>query len=446
MQTDHLPPGIVAPLLAVAEAVSGWAADHPDSTLAEQEAAVLSAWRAHSGAVLHGVVQQTQRSLHPSAARLRPRCPRCAARCRRHSWRLRQVVSLCGTMRYERPWYSCRGCGQGFSPTDATLGLAPQQRLSTALHELVVALGGACPFAEATRLLARTTGLCLSAETVRAHTEAAGTALAAAHAAAVASARATRIAPHPLVPVAGRLVAQTDGVMMRFGDGWHEVKVGLVGGWQGADGRARLQGMSYVAAREPAASFAQRWGAEAARRGAWEVIGWRGVGMQEAVLPTVVVLGDGARWIWEAAAEQFGDRIEIVDFYHAAEHLGTVAHACFGEGAPAATAWAQTRRHEVLTGGVQVILDHLRALQPTTALARDVVRQARGYFTTNAARMDYPAFRAQGLPIGSGAVESSAKHLIQHRLKRAGQRWSDAGGAALIALRAHQATAIAQAA
>jgi hypothetical protein len=68
------------------------------------------------------------------------------------------------------------------------------------------------------------------------------------------------------------------------------------------------------------------------------------------------------------------------------------------------------------------------------------VRLARGYFRTNAARMPYPAFRAAGLPIGSGAVESAAKHLVQQRMKRAGMRWSEAGTRGMLALLAHRAS------
>ena len=69
-----------------------------------------------------------------------------------------------------------------------------------------------------------------------------------------------------------------------------------------------------------------------------------------------------------------------------------------------------------------------------------MLRVELGYFTTNAPRMDYPTFRARGLPIGSGAVESAAKHVVQVRMKRSGMRWSDAGGQALLALCAYRAS------
>ena len=67
--------------------------------------------------------------------------------------------------------------------------------------------------------------------------------------------------------------------------------------------------------------------------------------------------------------------------------------------------------------------------------ALKVLQRERGYFTTNAARMDYPAFRQQGLPVASGAVEGGAKHLVQQRLKRAGMRWSELGARAILHLR-----------
>ena len=80
------------------------------------------------------------------------------------------------------------------------------------------------------------------------------------------------------------------------------------------------------------------------------------------------------------------------------------------------------------------------ALQPETAEAAAVLRTERGYFATTADRIDYPTLAAKGLPIGSGAVESSAKHVVQHRMKRPGQRWSERGTRDMLALRARGAS------
>jgi hypothetical protein len=293
-------------------------------------------------------------------------------------------------------------------------------------------LGAQTCFREAARLLETLTGLTVSAETIRQRTEQVGTELEAAAVAASAQVQQTQEAAAPLDVAPGQLVVETDGVMVRYLDGWHEVKLGLVAGLVDH----QLRAPSYVAARASPEQFGPRLLAEAARRGALEEIGWAGPATRRAlaILPEVVVVGDGAHWIWELAAEQFGTRTEIVDFYHASEHLWAVAKALHAE-EPAARQWAQARIHELFTHGVgpvQTALRRARAPDPTGA---EVLRRERGYFRTNAARMAYPAFRERGLPIGSGAIESSAKHLVQLRMKRPGARWSEAGAQGVLNVR-----------
>jgi hypothetical protein len=145
-------------------------------------------------------------------------------------WRPRQVKTTCGELRYERPWALCRACRQGFSPTDRTLGLAPQQRLSEQLDKWVTWLGGQEAFGPAKHTLAKLTGLELSHETIRGHSEAAGAALAVEQQAAAARVATTGRAATAVRAAPGRLVAETDGVMVRYRDGWHETSsVNLAG-------------------------------------------------------------------------------------------------------------------------------------------------------------------------------------------------------------------------
>ena len=290
--------------------------------------------------------------------------------------------------------------------------------------------GGAVP--EAAEVLAALTGLELGAETIRRHAEAAGTALRAAEDTAVAEVARAREPAEGLDPAPGFLVVQTDGAMVRYRDGWHEVKLGLVAGWE----ESELRVPSYVATRESATAFGARLAAEAARRGALEIAHWEG-GLTGRGSPSCAKLGlygDGAPWIWNLGDERFDARIEVVDPYHAYQHLHADARALFGDTA-AATAWVDRRKADLLTEGVEPVLTALRA-KAQTADAAEVLRLERGYFTTNAERMSYPALRLDGLPLGSGAIESAADHLVQRRMKRAGMRWSDAGGDAILALRA----------
>ena len=273
-------------------------------------------------------------------------------------------------------------------------------------------------YREAARLLGRLTGLVVAADTIRVHTTAVGEQVAAVDEAAIAQVQATREAAEPVAPVPGTLVVQTDGAMVHYLDGWHEVEFGVVGG----AGDGHLVAASYVAARESADAFGPRLVAEAARRGALEVVGWEGGirGRGLAVLPPVHIVGDGAAWIWNLAADHFGKRTEVLDFYHAAEHVWAVARAVYGTDADDARVGATVLVRAMRLAGAQPVQAALAALPVLPPAVADLVRVARGYFTTNATRMDYAGLAMAGLPIGSGAVESAARHVVQQRMKRPG--------------------------
>jgi hypothetical protein len=448
MDSPTLPAAIVAPVEACVRDLVIWAQQHRDADLGCLELAVRDGLRALAPQLVGGLITVTQRSLDPSMQRARPRCPACGALGRLRGWRPRQITTLCGPVAWERPWVQCPACRASWSPTDQTLGIAAQQRISTSLRDWLVRVGALLPFRVGVELVAESTGITVGSETLRTLTEAAGTARDQQLQEAAAIVEQTKAPAGAVDPAPDELVAETDGVMVRFQDGWHEVKLGVVGGWDTTQPpeQRRLHATSYIAARASVAAWAERWGAEVARRGGLEEVAYAGsgVGPGLATLRRVVVLGDGARWIWKAAAEQFGDRIEIVDWYHASEHVWTIARAVYGDGTAAAKAWAEASRTVLYEQGAAALLERCRDLAPGTPEARASVATERAYFQTNRERMRYPDFRAQGLPIGSGAVESSAKHVIQQRMKRAGCRWSDRGGQAIAVLCADEATRCAQ--
>jgi hypothetical protein len=428
-----LPEKIVAVVEALAEELADWCVAGRDRPLVAHEEAVLARVRGVLPLLLQAVVEQATSGLDPRLTRAQEACLRCERKVAPHGKpRRRQLQTQCGTVTLERPWYHCWHCGQGWSAVETTLGVVGGSRLSDGLRGWLVRLGAAAPFREAADVLDELTGLTVGPETIRRHAEAAGTALRAAEDVAVAQVERTREAAEPVDPAPGLLVVETDGAMVRYLDGWHEVKLGLVAGWD--DGELRAP--SYVAAREPAVAFGARLAAEAARRGALEIVRWEGgvTGRGLAVLREAALYGDGAAWIWNLADERCDARIEVVDPYHAYQHLHAAARALFGE-TSAAEAWVTHRKAELMTAGVEPVLAALRAKAPT-AEAAAMLRIERGYFTTNAERMDYPSLRLDGLPLGSGAIESAADHLVQRRMKRAGMRWSDAGGDALLVLRA----------
>jgi hypothetical protein len=323
--------------------------------------------------------------------------------------------------------------------------LAPYQQTSTGLAHWQATLGAITTFREAARLLDELAGVQVGSETLRTHAEQVGTELEGTQRRTMAYVDQVHEPPtdeHDAAP--GMLVVETDGVMVRYRDryldgavvdgDWHEVKLGLVGGWQDD----HLHRASYGAAREAAPTFARRLGTEAARRGALDVVTWHPWDGRPAELRPVVVLGDGAKWIWEHVATLFGsERTEIVDWYHASEHIWTVAKDLHGEDTPETKAWARTALDHLWLRGPQPVLEWFDATQAATTAAAAVLKRERGYFSGNADRMRYPMLRKQHLPIGSGAVEASAEYLVQQRMKRPGSRWSDLGARAILDLRCH---------
>jgi hypothetical protein len=431
--TRPIPEQIVAAVSELAESLARWCEEGRDGRLDQHEAAVLERVRQVLPSLLEAVVEVATSELDPRLRGGRSACPRCGRKVRPHQERPRQVLTQCGAVEIERPWYTCGRCHHGWSVVETTLGVGSRQRASAGLLAWLARLGATTDYREAAELLDELTGLAVGPETIRRECVRVGTAIRAAEAAAMRQTQRTRDAAERIEAAPGLLVIEADGANILFTDGWHEVKIGMVAGWDDD----RLVAPSYVAARESAAVFGPRLATEAARRGALEIDRWAGgvTGRGLAILRPAAILADGALWIWNLADEYVDQRIEVSDFYHAAEHLHAAATACFPDPV-VATAWADTRKGELLTIGPLPVLAAFDRLKPPTPKAAETRRVERAYFADRIDRMDYPSLRLDGLPIGSGAIESSADHVVQRRMKRAGMRWSATGGDAILALRA----------
>ena len=367
-----------------------------------------------------------------------PACPQCQTAMHLvEQRRARHLQGLVGEYRLVRPYWHCALCHQGAAPLDALLGIGPGA-LSPGLARVACRLGIEEAFAPAAEILYETLRVDVPDEAVRRITEGIGQVAEAEQQVAMAAAAAGQEPPPPALAPAQLLVA-VDGVTVHTEGDWHEMKVGVVAPL-GPETRTDPQTgrvcqtpgpQSCCAGLEPAALFWGRLYCEARRRG---------LGAAPVVL--IVVLGDGADWIWKSAARFLhvgqAQLVEIVDIYHAWEHLWQVAHAVYGPGSAAAAAWVGPLKARLLEEGVPPVLAALSALQPSGAEAATAVRRATAYFTEHAARMDYPTFIAQQLPIGSGVVESANKTLIAAREKGAGMRWSGPGAQAVASLRALQ--------
>jgi hypothetical protein len=151
----------------------------------------------------------------------------------------------------------------------------------------------------------------------------------------------------------------------------------------------------------------------------------------------VVVLGDGARWIWNLAEHLFPDRVEILDWYHADEHISKLARVLYGEGTVEAKQWREVQLERLMEDEVDKVIQGLGFLHrgQRSAEKRKEIDELKGYLDNNRQRMLYKSFRDSGYDIGSGAVESAVNHVVQQRMKRPGMRWHARGADAMLALR-----------
>jgi hypothetical protein len=151
---------------------------------------------------------------------------------------------------------------------------------------------------------------------------------------------------------------------------------------------------------------------------------------------TEVVMGDGAEWIWNLADQHFPGAIQIVDLYHARQHLWELARRLHPQAEVHQKAWMKVHQKRLLDQGkIEKLVAALHSLASTHSEAADKIRTEADYFARNAACMRYPKFRRQHLFVGSGVIEAGCKAVIGSRLKQSGMFWTVRGANAIMALR-----------
>ncbi len=144
-----------------------------------------------------------------------------------------------------------------------------------------------------------------------------------------------------------------------------------------------------------------------------------------------VILGDGATWIGRFADEHAPDAIQIVDVFHARQHLFDVARGVYGAGSEIGKQWGKARSGELDEGRLDLVIAEM---DRHAGHCEEAARNA-AYFRNNRARMAYPRFRSQGLCVSTGVVEGGCRSVVAGRLKRGGMHWTVDGANAIIALR-----------
>ena len=196
---------------------------------------------------------------------------------------------------------------------------------------------------------------------------------------------------------------------------WHEEKLGVFYAQEQAVREPRGQLLEKVVVGWQGPPL------ELGRRLHWEAL--RG-GLARA--RDVLVVADGAPWIWNVAADRWAGAWQLLDFYHASERLWALGRALHGAAEAAGKAWVEQRLHRLRHGQAEAVLREIAALPRRRGATGKVVRSEQNYFAAQAGRMNYKAMADRGWPIGSGTVESACRSR-QCRRKRPGQFWTPTG-------------------
>ena len=349
----------------------------------------------------------------------------------RHS---KTFESVLGPLQLERAYYHCEQCHSGFCPRDQALRLESFS-LTPGVLRMTASAAALVSFEESSRLLQELAAVEVSAKQVERAAETLGEEIAVDEHQQVE--KMGEVAPTMYlgmdgtgVPMRSQEVADRAGKQADGTAKTREAKLVTIWTAESRDEEGKPVrdpgSVSYSAAIESAATldtspelsdFAARVQREASRRGFSEA-------------PRQAVLGDGSTWIWNTTTELFPRATQILDRFHAKEHLSQAGKVIYGD-SPEAKQWIRARYDELDEGHLKSLVHALRS----HAAQYQEARQCIQYIWKNRRRMRYPKFHKQGFCTSTGVVEAGCKIVIGTRLKRAGMHWSVKGANAIIALR-----------
>jgi hypothetical protein len=364
----------------------------------------------------------------------------CGHQARYQELRSRPVLTVVGWVRMNRPWYLCERCHEGRFPADEALDVKGTD-FSPGVRRMQALVGQEAPFDHGREQMKVLAGLEVTAKSVERTAEAIG-----ADIAANEQREISRVVQLDLPVIVGKpipiLYVEMDGtgvpVVKKETEGrkgktdgqpahTREVKLGCVftqTAWDKEGYAIRdPDSTTYTGAIETADEFGKRIYREAWNRG------WNRAEKK-------VVIADGAEWIWNQADLHFPGALQIVDLYHAREHLWELTRRLYPNDPANQQAWMKVHQKRLLDKGkIEKLVLALRSTESTNPDVLEKLRTEADYFERNAERMRYPKFRRQHLFVGSGVIEAGCKTVIGSRLKQSGMFWTVRGANAIIALR-----------
>ena len=392
-----------------------------------------------------------QKAMQAKADAVDEKCPDCQRPLREKKRRVaRNVDAYCGKVRLLRTHGWCARCQKWFFPADRVLGLREDSNASPLVQEMSALLVSKMPAEQAEALSLRLLGRSLSRSTLARQAHSQGERaitlrqrLIDAPVVAPPPTKAALAVDQPLEPFT--LVIQIDAWNIRERDHWGQTQAMRrrqeeLKRWhwvytatcfrlhhrcrKGPSKnklRAIITERSYVATRGGVDDLMQQLYYETRARGLVQA-------------QRVLVLADGALWIWNLVEDRFKDAIQRLDLYHANTYLWAVAKELHGAGTPEARLWVKPLLKQLRNDKVANVITHLQDLKPRlAAAAAEATDKTIEYYQNNLKRMKYKDARTRHEPVGSGAIESTCRQL-QCRMKRCGQFWSTAGDEALLSL------------
>lgn len=356
-------------------------------------------------------------------------------------YRSKQILTVLSSVEVQRAYYHCPSCQSGWVPKDQELDVVGSS-FSPGVRRMMGRVGAQEAFEQGRVDLEELAGVVVQTKQVERTSAQLGAQIEAfcqREREAILSGKLVPLLPRvPIlyialdgtgVPVVPR---ETEGRRGKDATGkakTREAKIGCVFTQTRQDEKGYPlrdeDSTTYVGAIETAEVFGPRLYAEAVRRG-----------LRQA--QKVVVLGDGGPWIWGIAGLHFPGATEIVDLYHARQHLADLGKVVYGPSSAESKQWAAARSQQLDAGDVEALITSMRRLRPRQPTVCEEVRKAIDYFQTNKERMRYTRFRQEGLFVGSGVVEAGCKIIMGLRLKQSGMRWTVNHANAIIALRCCQ--------